>query len=70
MKESKTVSRLYRAFESIGDYYTINISCPNAFGGEPFTDRSRLQKLLEAINNEKRLSLLLLKYPQIYLIKN
>lgn len=33
----------------IGDYYTLNISCPNAFGGETFAAPSRFEKLLEAI---------------------
>ena len=32
--------------EGIGDYYTINISCPNAFGGEAFTSPDLLTKLL------------------------
>lgn len=31
---------------NIGDYYTINISCPNAFGGENFADIERLPLLL------------------------
>jgi len=35
----------------IGDYYTINISCPNAFGGEPFVDPAKLEKLLSALNS-------------------
>lgn len=30
----------------IGDFYTINISCPNAFGGEDFTTPERLDPLL------------------------
>lgn len=37
-----------RAFEDIGDYITINISCPNAYGGEPFSDPERLEQLLSA----------------------
>ena len=32
--------------EHIGDYYTINISCPNAFGGETFTKPDLLEQLL------------------------
>lgn len=32
--------------EQIGDYYTINISCPNAFGGETFTTPILLEQLL------------------------
>lgn len=31
-----------------GDFYTLNISCPNTFGGEPFTTPERLERLLEA----------------------
>ncbi len=30
----------------IGDYYTINISCPNSFSGETFTDPALLARLL------------------------
>ncbi len=36
--------------ENIGDYFTINISCPNAYGGEPFTDVEKLESLLGAID--------------------
>jgi dihydroorotate dehydrogenase len=35
--------------EGIGDVITINISCPNAFGGEPFNQPKRLRSLLKAI---------------------
>ncbi|TSC69830.1 MAG: putative Dihydroorotate dehydrogenase (quinone), partial [Parcubacteria group bacterium Gr01-1014_46] len=37
--------------ENIGDYYTINISCPNAFGGELFTAKESLTKLLTKLKN-------------------
>lgn len=33
-----------------GQYITINISCPNAFGGQPFTDNERLELLLTKID--------------------
>ncbi len=33
-----------------GDYVTVNISCPNTFGGEPFTDPTRLHQLLNQID--------------------
>lgn len=46
--------KAYKAFEKIGDYYTINISCPNAFGGQPFTDAPRLKLLLQDISKEKK----------------
>ncbi|MFA5820524.1 MAG: quinone-dependent dihydroorotate dehydrogenase [Candidatus Gracilibacteria bacterium] len=42
--------KAYVAFQDIGDYYTINISCPNAFGGEPFTDKEKLEFLLTKID--------------------
>lgn len=32
--------------ENIGDYYTLNISCPNAFGGEAFINPDLLNRLL------------------------
>lgn len=42
--------KAFKAFTRIGDYFTINISCPNAYGGEPFTDPVRLDKLLKEID--------------------
>ena len=43
--------KAYRAFADIGAYKTINISCPNAFGGQPFTDPQSLDALLSVIDN-------------------
>jgi dihydroorotate dehydrogenase len=37
-------------FRGIGDYLTINISCPNTFGGEPFTDPVLLDRLLTEVD--------------------
>jgi dihydroorotate dehydrogenase len=42
-------TKAYRLLSNIGDYSVINISCPNAFGGEPFTDPERLESLLVEI---------------------
>ncbi|PIY18486.1 hypothetical protein CO112_03355 [Candidatus Dojkabacteria bacterium CG_4_9_14_3_um_filter_150_Dojkabacteria_WS6_41_13] len=33
----------------VGDYYTLNVSCPNAKGGESFAEESRLTVLLSRI---------------------
>ncbi|MFA6524130.1 MAG: quinone-dependent dihydroorotate dehydrogenase [Candidatus Paceibacterota bacterium] len=41
--------KAYITFQNIGDYITINISCPNAFGGQPFTDSKKLEALMEKI---------------------
>lgn len=40
----------YQAFlqAGVGNYFTINISCPNTFGGEPFVEAERLNLLLSA----------------------
>src|SRR5690606_32921291 len=35
--------------ENIGDFYTINISCPNAFGGEDFAKPASLRLLLNEL---------------------
>lgn len=39
--------------ENIGDYYTINISCPNAYGGEAFITADLLEQLLTALKTVK-----------------
>lgn len=41
--------KAYKAFVDIGAYDTINISCPNAHGGQPFTHPQSLDILLSEI---------------------
>jgi dihydroorotate dehydrogenase len=41
-------------FKDIGDYFTVNISCPNTQDGEPFVDKKNLDALLIAINEKIR----------------
>lgn len=43
-------AKAFRTLEPIGDYMTVNVSCPNAFGGEPFTSPERLDLLLTALD--------------------
>lgn len=43
----------YLEEQNVGDYYTINISCPNTFGGEPFTTKERLDNLLSKLDELK-----------------
>jgi dihydroorotate dehydrogenase len=45
--------KVFHNFRDIGDYYTINISCPNSFGGEDFADPKKLKLLLREIKKEK-----------------
>lgn len=49
--------------ENVGDFYTLNISCPNTFGGEPFTKKHSLEKLLEKINTIKNEKPIFIKMP-------
>ncbi len=56
--------KAYKSFENVNnDYFTINISCPNTFGGQPFTDPVKLDSLLKNIENVK------LKNPKPIFIK-
>lgn len=45
--EDYTAGLAAAAASGTGDFYTINISCPNTFGGEPFTNESDLEQLLQ-----------------------
>ncbi len=42
--------KAFSHFTSIGNYLTINISCPNAFGGEPFTSPEKLDRLFDSLD--------------------
>lgn len=42
--------KAYKKFTDVGSYFAINISCPNTFGGQPFTDPERLDQLLGEID--------------------
>ncbi|MFA6416154.1 MAG: quinone-dependent dihydroorotate dehydrogenase [Candidatus Paceibacterota bacterium] len=57
--------KVYRTFmeAGIGDYFTINISCPNAFGGSPFTDPVRLDLLLTKISVIPKTKPIFIKMP-------
>ena len=55
VEEQKGIADYLKAYKTfvaagVGDYFTINISCPNAFGGEPFTDPAKLDRLLAALS--------------------
>jgi len=50
-------------FLNIGDYLTINISCPNASGGRPFVDSNSLDLLLQEVNKLNIKKPIFLKMP-------
>ncbi len=39
--------------KNIGDYFVINISCPNSYGGEPFSTPKNYNKLMREISKLK-----------------
>lgn len=43
-------AKAFETMKDIGHYMTINISCPNAHGGEPFSDPGRLERLLTQLD--------------------
>ena len=51
----------YKTFSNIESYDTLNISCPNPFGGEPFCAPERLEKLLGAIHTVRNKKPIFLK---------
>ncbi|MBD3360476.1 quinone-dependent dihydroorotate dehydrogenase [Candidatus Peregrinibacteria bacterium] len=42
----KDYVKAFKTIKNIGDFAVINISCPNTFGGTPFTQKEDLEKLL------------------------
>ena len=48
---------------NVGDYYTLNISCPNAFGGERFTEPRTLEPLLAAVAGARSAKPVYVKLP-------
>jgi dihydroorotate dehydrogenase len=66
--EEKGIADYVKAYKTfvdagIGDYFTINISCPNAFGGEPFTTPEKLDRLLAALRQVPNKKPVFIKMP-------
>jgi dihydroorotate dehydrogenase len=62
--------KAYRLLADIGSYTTINISCPNAFGGQPFTDPEKLEQLLLEISKLPKTKPIFLKMPPDLSLEN
>jgi len=54
--------KAFRIMEPLADYLTVNISCPNAFGGEPFNEADKLDLLLTKIDEIKTNKPIYLKF--------
>jgi dihydroorotate dehydrogenase len=42
--------KAFKSMEPIGDYITVNVSCPNAQGGQTFTDPHKLDNLFNTLD--------------------
>jgi len=62
-KEINDYLKGIQVFLNIGDYLAINISCPNAHGGQPFTDPDRLNLLFQEIDKLNIKKPIFLKMP-------
>lgn len=56
-------AKAFHELAEIGAYTTVNISCPNTCGGEPFTSPERLEKLLAALDEIPTTKPIFLKLP-------
>lgn len=56
-------AKAFSAFSDIGAYTTVNISCPNTCGGEPFTTPDRLDRLLTELDTIATQKPVFLKFP-------
>lgn len=54
--------KAYLEMKNIGAYSTINISCPNAHGGLPFTDAKKFDMLMKEIDKIKTRKPLFVKF--------
>lgn len=57
----KSLTALEKA--NIGQLYTLNISCPNTFGGQPFTTPDLLEQLLSVVDDLKIKKPVFIKMP-------
>ena len=46
----KDFAKAFKVMEPIGDYITVNISCPNAQSGQPFIDPHKLDNLFNTLD--------------------
>ncbi len=44
-------AKAFKTMKDCGAYLTVNLSCPNAYGGQPFTDPVKLEKLLQKLDD-------------------
>lgn len=53
----------FTIMEPIANYLTVNISCPNTLGGQPFTKPENLEKLFTVLDKISTSKLIFVKFP-------
>lgn len=53
--------KAFEVMKDIGDYVTINISCPNTIGGQPFIENKNLDNLLTVLDKVETIKLIFVK---------
>ncbi len=43
-------AKAFKLMTKIGDYFTVNVSCPNAIGGQPFNGAVNMDKLFDVLD--------------------
>jgi dihydroorotate dehydrogenase len=43
----------FKNMKGVGDFFVVNISCPNSYGGQPFSNAKRYEKLIKSIKDLK-----------------
>lgn len=54
--------KAFRVLVPLADYVTVNVSCPNAYGGLPFEEPKRLNLLLSALDRVRTTKPVFLKF--------
>lgn len=62
-KEISDYVESFKIFENLGDYFALNISCPNTCGGMSFTEPANFEKLLRELNKIEIKKPVFVKFP-------
>lgn len=62
-KEIADYAESFKIFENLGDYFALNISCPNTCGGMSFAEPANFEKLLRELNKIEIKKPIFVKFP-------
>ncbi|MEK7586572.1 MAG: quinone-dependent dihydroorotate dehydrogenase, partial [Patescibacteria group bacterium] len=58
----KDFAKAFKVMEPMADYLTVNISCPNTAGGQPFTEPKNLEALFLALDKISTVKPIFIKF--------